>query len=91
MIDRTEKRRRARLAEINAEPHSREALEAHHGQVWDTRELAAEFVIIGFLAPYVVVQRKADGVKGSLEFQNLPRFFFNFLPDGEPGRREGAS
>ncbi len=91
MIDRTERRRRARLAEINAEPHSREALEAAHGQVWDTRELAAEFVIIGFLAPYVVVQRKADGVKGSLEFQNLPRFFFNFLPDGEPGRREGTT
>lgn len=91
MKDRTERKRRARLTEINADPLSREALAARYGKVWDTRELAAEFVIIGFLAPYVVVQRKADGEKGSLEFQNLPRLFFNFLPDGEPGRREGAS
>ena len=36
MSDRTEKRRRARLAEINAEPASREALEARHGKVWES-------------------------------------------------------
>lgn len=81
MSDRTEKRRRARLAEINTEPANREALEARYGTVWDTRELAAEFVIVGFMAPYVVVQRKADGVKGSLEFQHMPRFYFGFRPD----------
>ncbi len=84
MSDRTERKRRARLAEINAEPASREALEARYGKVWDTRELAAEFVIIGFMAPLVVVQRKADGVKGSLEFQHMPRFYFNFLLDQRP-------
>ena len=65
-----------RLAEINALPGSREALEAQHGQVWDTQQLAQDFEVIGFLAPLVVVRRKADGVKGSLEFQINPRLLF---------------
>jgi hypothetical protein len=30
------------------------------------------------MAPLVVVKRKADGKKGSLEFQGSPRFYFNF-------------
>jgi hypothetical protein len=29
----------------------------------------------------VVVRRKADGAKGSLEFQSAPRYYFNFEPD----------
>jgi hypothetical protein len=80
MTDPTEAARRERLAEINAEPGSREALEAEHGQVWDTPQLAQDFEVIGFLAPLVVVRRKADGVKGSLEFQHSPRFYFRFEP-----------
>jgi hypothetical protein len=36
--------------------------------------------VIGFLAPFVVVRRKIDGVKGSLEFQHHPRFYFGFSP-----------
>jgi len=39
----------------------------------------AEFHVLGFGAPYVVVQRKSDGCKGSLEFQHAPRFYFNFV------------
>jgi hypothetical protein len=81
MNDPTESIRRERLVEINAEPGSREALEQQYGRVWDTQQLAAEFEIIGFLAPLVVVRRRADGLKGSLEFQHAPRLFFNFVPD----------
>jgi hypothetical protein len=33
------------------------------------------------MAPLIVVQRKADGVKGSLEFQHEPRYYFNFVED----------
>ena len=81
--DVTEAARRERLAEINAEPGSREALEAQYGQVWDTRQLTQDFDVIGFLAPLVVVRRKADGAKGSLEFQHgPPRLYFSFVPDG---------
>jgi hypothetical protein len=80
MPDPTEQLRRQRLAEINAEPGSRSALEAQYGQVWDTNQLAQEFEVIGFMAPLVVVRRKADGVKGSVEFQHNPRLYFAFQP-----------
>ena len=80
MIDPTEAIRRERLAEINAEPNSREALEAEYGQVWDTQQLRQDFEVIGFLAPLVVVRRRLDGVKGSLEFRHSPRFYFRFEP-----------
>jgi hypothetical protein len=81
MHDPTEMPRRQRLAEINAEPGSRQALEAQYGKVWDTNELGEAFDVLGFLAPYVVVRRKSDGVKGSLEFQHDPRLYFNFQVD----------
>ena len=78
MNDPTEAIRRQRLAEINAEPGIREALESQHGQVWDTQELGRDFQVLGFAAPLVVVRRKSDGVRGSLEFQHQPRFYFSF-------------
>lgn len=81
MTDPTEPIRRVQRAEINAAPRSREALEAKHGQVWNTEELARDFEILGFLAPYVVVRRKADGQLGSLAFQHEPRAYFDFRPD----------
>jgi len=80
MPDDTEPIRRQRLAEINAQPGSREALEAQYGQVWDTEQLGNDFEVIGFMAPLVVVRRKSDGVKGSLEFQHNPRYYFSFAP-----------
>ena len=78
MNDPTEQLRRERMVEIAAEAGSREALEARYGPVWDTAELTTDFVVIGFAAPLVVVRRNSDGVKGSLEFQPSPRFYFNF-------------
>jgi len=80
MPDPTEPIRRERLAEINAQPGSREALEAQYGQVWTTAELSKDFEVIGFAAPLVVVRRKSDGKKGSLEFQHNPRFYVNWKP-----------
>jgi hypothetical protein len=78
MSDPTEPIRRELLAEINAQPGSREALEAEHGQVWDTKQLGDDFEVLGFAAPLVVVKRRSDGVKGSLFFQHNPRFYFGF-------------
>lgn len=80
MSDPTENIRRELVAEINAEPGSREALEAVHGEVWDTEQVREQFDVIGFGAPFVVVRRKADGIKGSLMFQHNPRFYFGFQP-----------
>lgn len=80
MFDPTEELRRQRIAELAAEPGSREALEKQYGQVWNTDELTNDFEVIGFAAPLVVVRRKADGQKGSLEFRSRPdRLYFNFV------------
>lgn len=50
-------------------------------QRWDTEQLQRDFEVLGFLAPFVAVRRKADGVKGSMEFTHNPRWYFNFQPD----------
>jgi hypothetical protein len=81
MNDPTEQIRRNRVIAINSEPGSRESLESQYGKVWDTQEMGADFEVIGFLAPFIVVRRKCDGCKGSLEFQHHPRFYSNFLLD----------
>lgn len=82
MSDQTEVLRPQRLVEINTAPTGREMLEARYGQVWDPDELARDFTVEGFLAPFVVVVRKRDGQLGSLEFQHHQRVYFNFVPDG---------
>lgn len=79
--DDTEAERRRLSAELNAEKASRKALEAEHGQVWDTDELQRDFEVTGFMAPFVVVKRKSDGKVGSLMFQASPRFYFGWTPD----------
>lgn len=81
MHDPTESTRREMMAEINANPGSREALEAKHGQVWDTQELQQDFDVLAFMAPFVIVKRKTDMAKGSMEFQANPRFYFNYQAD----------
>ena len=58
-------------------------MEAQYGKVWSTQELSQDFEVLGFMAPLVVVRRKADGVRGSLEFQHSPRFYFNFKKERE--------
>jgi hypothetical protein len=81
MDDATENIRKALVAEINTDPGSREALEAAHGQVWNTEELKRDFDVQGFMAPFVIVKRKSDGATGSLMFQHYERFYFDWKAD----------
>jgi hypothetical protein len=48
---------------------------------WDTDQVRELFEVHSFLAPFVLVTRKQDGVKGTLEFTHSPRWYFNFKPD----------
>lgn len=57
---------------------NRKELEEKYGKVWNTEELSKEFSVKGFGAPFVVVVRLSDNVKGSMEFQHSPRFYFDF-------------
>ena len=68
-------------ARPKGEVDTRTALEAQFGQVWDTAELQRDYTVEGFAAPFVVVERKADGARGSLEFTHMPRFYFSFAVD----------
>lgn len=81
MADQTETIRRSMTKAINAEPGSRENLEARYGDVWDTQELQEHFTVLGFCAPFVVATRNSDGVKGSLLYQHSPRFYRSFKPE----------
>lgn len=81
MDDPSEAIRRQRLIEINNQPASRDELQQQYGRVWDAVQLAAEFEVKAFIAPMVVVRRRADDVVGTLEFQNRPRFYFSFVED----------
>ncbi|SRR6266702_2225824 len=71
--------RRERLAEINADPTCRAALEEKYGQVWDTSQMGDDFTGEAFAAPFLVCTRKSDGKRGTLEFQHQPRYYFSFM------------
>lgn len=85
MADKTENIRRAQQALLNAEAAAAEdpraELSARYGQLWDTSELMAEFHVTGFMAPYVGVIRKVDGVKGTMLFSHRPRLYHSFRPE----------
>jgi len=80
-FDSTEEARRALLLKINSEAAERLELEARYGQVWTAAELAEDFEVLGFAAPFVVVKRRGDNRLGSLLFQHHPRFYFAFQED----------
>ena len=78
-VDDTEEFRKQRIEKINTVPHDARAdMEVRYGKVWDTDELQQDFHVLSFLAPFVLVQRKSDGKKGTLEFVHSPRWYFNF-------------
>lgn len=79
--DHTETIRRQMVAEINAAPSLREELEAKYGQVWDTTQMQEDFQALGFMAPFIIVQRRSDNKKGTLTFQGSPRYYFDFQAD----------
>ena len=56
------------------------------GPTWTTETLQRDFTVLGFLAPFVVVVRKVDGVKGSLLFQHRPRVYFGWTEDRDAAR-----
>jgi hypothetical protein len=50
----------------------------HGGKTWTTDEMQEEFVVLGFSAPFVIVERKSDRATGTLEFTHFPRYYFDF-------------
>lgn len=48
---------------------------------WDTDGLRENFEVLAFAAPFVLVKRKSDGAKGTLQFVHHPRKYFGFQED----------
>ena len=46
-----------------------------------TSEMQELYIVHAFAAPYVIVTRKSDNVRGTLEFGHSPRVYFNFKAD----------
>ena len=78
ILESTDDTRRLLAVQIKSQALERPGLEARHGQVWNSTELAGDFVVLGFGAPFVVVRRKIDNRLGSLLFQHDPRYYFAF-------------
>lgn len=84
MGDETEPVRRVMVSAINEQIESndgsaeRARLEAQHGQVWNTEELSADFTVEGFMAPFIVATSNETGKKGTMLFQHMPRFYFDW-------------
>lgn len=78
MKDDTEDLRRA-MIESGQPQHDLERAD----QRWNTDQLREQFEVHGFLAPFIVVTRKSDGMKGSMEFTHSPRMYFNFVADND--------
>ena len=76
-----ESRRRELVEELNSQQRTREDCERDFGKVWDATELQEDFIVEGFLAPFVSVTDKSTGNRGSLMFQHSPRFYFNLRMD----------
>lgn len=45
---------------------------------YSTDEMQEVFEVLGFMAPYVLVKRRADGVEGVLQFSHRPRRYWGF-------------
>lgn len=78
MTDETEAARRALVPEM---PAHLVAAVLRGEPVCDTEGLTREFDVQGFRAPFVVVVRRSDGVRGTLLFTHNPRYYFNWIPE----------
>lgn len=84
--DPTENIRRVMVENINSQATEdkdadRKRLETQYGEVWTTEEVSRKFVVLSFAAPFCIVREKATGKKGTIMFQHMPRFYFNFQPE----------
>lgn len=68
------------MSEIKIKDYSTGEMPGTQEQQWTTQELSRDFTVIGFGAPFVVVIRKSDNVRGTLQFNHSPRIYFGFEP-----------
>lgn len=65
---------------MNIHDYSTGELPGPDSQQWTTAQLQDDFSVEGFAAPFVIVRRKVDGAKGTLQFHHSPRIYFGWEP-----------
>src|SRR5437868_12568523 len=65
---------------IRAEPiaHERAERKARYGQVWDTRQRARDFILLGIQPARLFVRRKNDGIPGRLAYPYAAHSWFKW-------------
>jgi len=76
-MDSTEQARRELVQEVNQDTE-RAKLAEKYGDVMTTSEMQSLYDVEGFLAPFIVCRRKADGKRGTLMFSHAPRYYFSW-------------
>ena len=67
-------------SETSATTMGRDDLAIRHGRVWDTSELAREFIVTAIIDATLVVRSKDDGQVGRMSYQNQPRYYYGYEP-----------
>ena len=57
---------------------TKQELEKEYGKVYDTDQLQENFIVHSFCYGLTKVTRKSDNKRGFMDFQHMPRFYFNF-------------
>jgi hypothetical protein len=63
---------------MDQEQARRKELEEAYGKVYTTPEATEAFEFISFLAPFAIVVERSTGKKGTLQFDHMPRFYYDF-------------
>jgi len=59
-----------------------ETIEILEHQRWEgANELEKDFIVHSFAMRFVMVTHKKSGIKGSLEFDHMPRVYYGFIPE----------
>ena len=51
----------------------------HQGKTYSTEELQEKYIVLGFGLGFVTVKNKATGEKGSLDFDHMPRIYYDYV------------
>jgi len=62
-------------------PRDAAQLEGEYGEVWSAEDVGEDFEILGFKSPFAIAKCRKTGQRGSLVFQNNPRFYFGWDPE----------
>jgi hypothetical protein len=66
---------------INDNPRHITALELDYEEIWGEDDVGERFEIYGYKPPFAIAVDKVTGDKGSLIFQNSPRYYFGWSPE----------